>query len=296
MAHPKGSRERAAAFRAATGQPHRVGAGWSRFKERTLRDWVRSAETGGGDALMPVARSDKGKRRVRITRRWQNGCGLPGEVQDCIADKLERIARGLILKGRSDRETQRLAATELQRLSVEAGVKLPKKQLAALCRLNCACVRRFDEMKAARDYSADHKRYSDSHEYRVQRTLTRASMEVLMGDVHRIDLSVADAVQSRDPRIHLAANEAEKTGRKTLRVAIIGWMDGSSHYFWATPVILGPGQGITQLDVARSLHGVVTCPWGGIPREIVIDNGGEYGALAEAVALRRRSRGASLHL
>jgi hypothetical protein len=42
-------------------------------------------------------------------------------VQDGIAAKLEGIARGLILKGRSGHETRRLASTDLQRLSVESG-------------------------------------------------------------------------------------------------------------------------------------------------------------------------------
>jgi len=145
-------------------------------------------------------------------------------------------------------------------------------------------VSRFCEMKAARDYTADHKRYSDNHEFRVHRTLTRIPMEVLMGDVHRVDMNIADAIATRDPRLVMGAKAAEAAGRKTLRIVIIAWMDGSSHYLWATPVILGPGQGITQQDVARSLYAVVSCPWGGIPREILIDNGGEFGALAEAVA------------
>lgn len=49
-------------------------------------------------------------------------------------------------------------------------------------------------------------------------------------------------------------------------------MGGASHYLWTTLVIPGPGQGITQEDVARSLFDVVTCPHDGIPRCIVIDN------------------------
>jgi hypothetical protein len=233
---------------------------------------------------MPVARSDKGKRRVRITRDWQDGCGLSDDVQERIAAKLEGIARGLILKGRSARETRRLASTELQRLSVEAGVKLPKAQLACLCKLTGAWVARFTEMTVARDYVSDRKRYSDNHEMRVHRELTRFPMEVLMGDVHKADLEIAQVLQSSNPAFVMAAREAAQNGRTTIRVAIIAWMDGSSHFMWATPVILGPGQGITQQDVARSLYGVITCKHGGIPRELLIDNGSEFKALAEAVA------------
>ena len=284
LAHPKGSCARAAAFCVAAMQPHKVGTGWQEFSERTLRDWVQAAESGGVAALMPVSRSDKGKRRVRITRRWQDGCGLSDDVQDGIAAKLEGIARGLILKVRSGHEPRRLASTELQRLSVAAGVTLPKAQLAHLCALTGAWVQHFAEMTVARDYLSDHKRYSDNQEARVHRELTRFPMEVLMGDVHKVDLQIAEALKSHDPREWIMAQEAKKNGRETIRVAIIAWMDGSSHFMWATPVILGPGQGITQQDVARSLYSVITCPYGGIPREILIDNGSEYKALAEAVA------------
>ncbi len=285
VAHPKGSHERADAFRVAAGLQHLVGSDWHRFNERTLRDWMQAAEKGGIAALMPAGyRSDKGKLRVLITRRWQDGCGLSEEVQERIAKQIDGIGRGLLLKRRSGRDTRRLASTELQRLSVEAGVTLPKADLAALCKLTDAWVSRFGEMKAARDYISDHKQYSDNHEFRVHRELTRTPMEVLMGDVHRMDLSIADAIATLDPRLVMGAKIAEAAGRKTIRVAIIAWMDGSSHYLWATPVILGPGQGITQQDVARSLYAVITCPWGGIPREILIDNGSEFSALPEAVA------------
>ena len=52
----------------------------------------------------------------------------------------------------------------------------------------------FAEMTAARDYMSDHKRYSDNHEARVHRELTRFPMEVLMGDVHKLDIEIADAL------------------------------------------------------------------------------------------------------
>ncbi len=218
-----------------------------------------------------------------ITRRWQNECGLPDDVQESIAAELERIARGLILGKRSDRDTRRLASTELQRLAVEAGINMPKKKLATLCALTDAWVSRFVEMKAARDFQSDHKHFSDKHEHRILRDLTERPMEVLMGDVHKVDMNIKDAIQSGIPNLVMSAKEAAKTGRLTIRVAIIGWMDGSSHYLWATIVILGAGQGVTQQDVAKSLYDVMTCPWGGIPSEFMIDNGSEYKALAEAV-------------
>jgi hypothetical protein len=280
---PKGSPERAAAFRQAAEALHSFDGGKQTFTVRTLCNWVQMAEDRGPAALIPAVRRDKGKIRERLSRDWGKGCGLPADVQDRIADQLERTARGLILKGRSDREVRRLCSAELERLTREAGADKPLSQLKELCQLNIHWVRRCADMKSVRDYQGDHKRYSDSHEFHVQRHLTRTPMDVLYGDVHNVDMSIAQARQSPVRGIRQAGKRAKKQGLVTIRIAIIGWMDGSSHYLWATVVILGPGQGVTQQDIARSLFDVMSCPHGGIPRVIVIDNGSEYKALPEAV-------------
>lgn len=284
LAAKRGSTERAAAFRAVAAKPHKFGDGWTQFSERTLRDWVKAHEERGPAALVPAARSDRGVTRVRLAREWHRNCGLPEDVQGEIAEQVERIARGLIVKRRSDREVRRLCSIELARLTEEAGANLPKARTQRLCRLSLHWSRRFAEMKPVRDFLGDHKRYSDEHEFRVQRSLTRVPMDVLFGDVHHVDISIADAMRSQFSDLRQAGKHAEEQELVSIRVSIIGWMDGSSHYLWATPVILGPGQGITQQDVARSLFNVVTCPHGGIPREIVIDNGGEFGTIGEAIA------------
>lgn len=284
VAHPKGSHERAEAYRDAAGQQHLVGSHWSRFTERTLRDWVQSVEDGGPAALMPAGhRRDKGRIRAQIARDWHKGCGLPEDVQSSIAKALEKTARGMILKGRSDRNTRVLCQTELARMSREAGVDLPQRVLLDMCRLSSSWVTRWREMKPVHLHDRDHKTYTDRHEFHVRRTLTALPMEVLYGDVHHVDLSIAEAIVSQWKVLRRAAKKAQKDGLLSIRVSLIGWLDGSSHYLWATPVILGPGQGITQQDVTRSLHEVFACPYGGVPRKIVIDNGSEYKALADAV-------------
>jgi hypothetical protein len=108
---------------------------------------------------------------------------------------------------------------------------LRKAQLAHLCALTGAWVQPFaEEMKAPHDFLSDHKRYSDNHEARVLLELTRFPMEVLMGDVHKMDMSVADALKSHDPREWIMAQDTKKNGRETICGAIIAWMDGSSHF------------------------------------------------------------------
>ncbi len=63
-----GSSERAAAIRELAAQPvHQVGGTWLPVAERTLYDWLSAAE-GDVSGLLPASRSDRGQRRVRISR------------------------------------------------------------------------------------------------------------------------------------------------------------------------------------------------------------------------------------
>lgn len=117
----RGSTERAQAFRNVAAQPaHLIGEKWQPVAEWTLRDWVNAAEINVAK-LLPAARKDRGKHRVQITRRWQNGCGLPEEVQVRIAKTLEARARGLFLKACSERKVRNLCSNELQRLTQRPG-------------------------------------------------------------------------------------------------------------------------------------------------------------------------------
>ena len=283
LATTRGSAERAQAFRDVAAHPaHQIGGKWRRLAERTLRDWVSAAETSLA-GFLPAARKDRGKARVRITRRWQKGCGLPDDVQARIEARLEEIARGLLLKGRSDRNAVELCSVELQKLTVAAGVALPKAQMAALCEVSPKWIARFSEMKVAHVHRQDHKHYSDKHEYHLKLGLTERPMEVLMGDVHHVDLTIAQALASDNAALRHAGFSAALAGDRKIKAFLIGWMDGSSGFMWATPVICGPGQAITQQDVALSLYQVLTCEYGGMPAEFRIDNGGEFGFLTESV-------------
>lgn len=81
----------------------------------------------------------------------------------------------------------------LVRLTIDAGVILPKRLLVSMCKLSRRWTQRFTEMKSVRDGLCDHRRYSDEHEFRVHRRLTREPMEVLYGDVHAVDMSIKEA-------------------------------------------------------------------------------------------------------
>ncbi|HRK72092.1 MAG TPA: transposase [Micropepsaceae bacterium] len=225
----------------------------------TLYRWLRSCEAKGVAALLPKKFASVGKRRVTITRAWDKGCGLSEEAQATIAAKLSATARGLIQKGRSEREVVRLCGFELRRLTENAGSPVSGMRLAEICKLNVKFAKRFRNMRIVHAFDQDHKRFTDRHEYHVKRGLTARPMQVLLGDVHTVDLT------------------------SDYKAWFIAWMDGASGYMWVTPVLTRGNQGISQRDVANSLYEVVTCPWGGMPETFLLDNGGEYGFISECV-------------
>ena len=220
LEYPKNTAERAAAFNAVAAQLHKFGNDFQRFKVSTLRSWVTAFEKKGAAALVPQARSDKGKARVFVVKRWDDRVCLPDAVKAKIAAELHRTAAGMIVaRDISDRKIIDACAAELMRLTVEAGAIISKAELIDACKLNSHWVKAFRQYRPVHQFRRDHKAWSDNHQARVQRELEALPMDVLYGDEHYIDVILAAL-------------------KEPIRVHLIGWLDGSSHYLWATLVIL----------------------------------------------------------
>lgn len=264
LALEKGSAERAGTFRQIAAQVHLVRGVPTRLAETTLRDWVRLHERQGPAGLLPKQRSDKGKARVLVTREWDRSIGL-GEIERReIAAKLDEKAAGYVAKKATHRKLIRVCEAQLVELSERAGCALPAGRLRQVCRLNLKWAQRFDKYREVALHDTDHKAFSDRHSARVTRAMEAVPMDVIMGDVHHVDMWIAPLSEP-------------------ITVKIIAWMDAASGYLWATPVLVNNRQGITQSDVAQSLAQVVFCPWGGMPTTFILDNGSEYKWLYDVV-------------
>ncbi len=268
---PKGSAARAAAFRQAAGEQHVIAGRLKRISERTLRTWCDGADAGGVAALMPAGRADKGKPRVQVTRTWSSRCGLPADVQAGIEKQLEGFVRSCLAQGMSGRRAAFVSEAELQRLTRAAGVDLPTAKLKPMCKISAHWIRHFGEMKVVAAFNRDHRSFIEKHDHHVRRGLAARPMDLLIGDVWSVDVTVADAA-ARD-----------RSGMVPISLSLIVWMDGSSGYVWAYPVICGPGQGVTQRDVVKSLWEVLTSPHGGMPENFMIDNGSEFAFLHDCI-------------
>lgn len=264
----KRTAERAEAFRLAAAKMHVLRGKPATVAEKTLREWVLRHETNGSAALLPPQRADKGKARVLVTREWDAGIDLCEADKERIAAEVVKNAKSMIANdGASIREVIRLSEHKLFRLSDVAGSTLAPQKLTALCKLNTKWAPRNDLNSFRMIYlkNKDHKAWQDKAVVRIRRDLHPMPMGLLIGDVHYVDILIAE-------------------GKAPIRARLIAWMDASSLFAFVTPVFLSKAQGIRQEDVAKSLAQVTQCRHGGIAGEYYLDNGSEYSALASAMA------------
>ncbi|HCZ01184.1 MAG TPA: hypothetical protein DHV56_14485 [Rhodobacter sp.] len=254
------------AYRQVAAQPRVIAGAVGYHAENTLRDWVRLYEAKGAAGLMPAQRKDRGEKRVLITREWDGAVDLAEDARAKIAQALNEKARSMIANdGTSNREVIRICERWLVCACLDAGSQLSRAQLGPVCALNQKWAGQFDHYRLLHAKTKDHKAWQDYAVPRIGRALPDRPMDVLIGDVHYVDIAVAE-------------------GKHPVRARLIAWMDAASHFIWVTPVFLGKGQGVRQEDVAESLSQVALCPHGGIPLEYYLDNGAEYAALSAAMA------------
>lgn len=266
LATDKRSTARDVAYRQAAAQPRVIAGAVGYHAENTLRDWVRLYEAKGAAGLMPAQRKDRGEKRVLITREWDGAVDLAEDARAKIAQALNEKARSMIANdGTSNREVIRICERWLVCACLDAGSQLSQAQLGPVCALNQKWAMQFDHYRLLHSKNKDHKAWQDYAVPRIARALPDRPMDVLIGDVHYVDIAVAE-------------------GKHPVRARLIAWMDAASHFIWVTPVFLGKGQGVRQDDVAESLSQVALCPHGGIPLEYYLDNGSEYAALSAAMA------------
>ena len=266
IATVKRSAARDVAYRKAAAAPRVINGKIVYHAVNTLLGWVRAYEAKGAAGLLPAQRRDRGEKRVLVTQAWDRAIDLPDAARAKIAAALNKKARSMIANdGTSDREVIRICEGWLISASRDEGSQLSRAQLAPICALNQKWAAQFGSYRGLHAKTKDHAAYQDGSVPRIARALPLRPMDVLMGDVHYVDIAIAEC-------------------DGPVRVRIIAWVDVSSGFLWVTPIFLGKGQGVTQEDVAESLAQVTMCPHGGIPREYYLDNGSEYAALSEAMA------------
>lgn len=263
----KGTTARGDLIREATARHQDYPGGSRLFSYGAIRDWIALFEQKGLAGLLPSPRMDRGVARVLMTRLWDATIDLADDAKAEIAARITREAQSMAANdGTSEREIVRLCSLHLEKYCTSAGSQLPATKLKGICKLNSKWAARLDlaRFRLVHMRDKDHKTWQDKAVPRIRRKLHDTPMGLLIGDVHYVDMLVAE-------------------DQEPIRVRLIAWLDTSSLFTWVTPVFLSKGKGITQADVAEALSQVAFCPHGGVPLNYYLDNGSEYDALASAM-------------
>lgn len=262
LKHPSGSRQRAEVIRDIAAKVHFEPDGSRRqVTDRTLRTWIKDYENNGYAGLSKAARTDKNVRKVLITRDWDKAIELPIETKEKIAQKIDQYIRSLWagLQPQSGwKEVQREASRKLLRLTIDAKPDMPQGKIRNYCNLSRTAVDRWRQFGAIAVHDMDAKTYFDKQP-RIQRGIkTLLPMQIVMGDVHPIDILY------------------QRGDGSTATAKGIFWMDVATGRITGTVEFFQKGKGVRQEHVIESFVKMASDPRWGAPAELYLDNGGEY--------------------
>ncbi|CAN7588856.1 helix-turn-helix domain-containing protein [Phenylobacterium sp. LjRoot219] len=257
VAHPPGSRARGLAADQAA-RAHRVTA-------RTIYRWLARYERHGLRGLGRSRPSNRGKRRVRISRDFDRAyltTGLPEAGLEKIATQVDQAMKGL-WASRAEQaggaEVRRLAEFILVETCEQRGLELP----ASAMRLSRRRVERFAHYRAVNQRRNDRKAYDDAKP-RIRRNWTGlAPMERVVADVKHLDVIV------------------QRPDGSTAWPKIIAFMDAGTGRVFVHPVLLDRGEGVRQEHVIEAFLAMVADPAWGFPQGLYLDNGAEFAAMAK---------------
>jgi hypothetical protein len=257
LAYPKHSSARGEQLRQLAGCAHLAPDGRRRrVSLDSLYAWVARYEQQGLTALMRRPRRDFGRKRVGITRQWDAACPLPAVVQVRIAEQLAEQVRSLWAAGAPGfRTVAELGSAVLFDLSLAAGWSTVT---LAECQLTRSYVEVFRRYALLAMHDQDARLFFDTRVPRIRRHREGLKpMDIIVGDVHPIDIRLTRA-----------------DGTPVMPRAI-AWLDVATQRLHVTLIQLEKGEGVKQVHVAQAFAAM--CSAWGLPRQLYLDNGAEYG-------------------
>lgn len=250
----KSSRERGAALRdlASKEVTKPNGKAW-KPSVSALAAWIKTLEESDSKALRRKPREEKAPR-VLISRAWDKACPLAIEKKTRIAEHMATHVKSLWANGAPGwRRIDQLASVELmEQCQAEGwqGVSL------AQCLPGRSFVEKFREFSLVALKEKNAKRFFDTQTPRIQRHRNGYKPgDIVIGDVHPMDV-------------------AREIDGRMVHARLISWLDVATYDIFITVVILPPGRGIRQEDIAASFVDMVQA-WG-LPKQLRLDNGKEY--------------------
>ncbi len=255
--HFKYSKARVATVRHICEQgPYTLPSGKVRhFKEEGLSKLVRRYEEEGIQALLRKPRNDADSRRVMVSRVFDKQAPFPNDVKQALGTEVTQFIADLLVGTNATMPmVQKMASAHLVEMCRAKGWA---EATLENCEVGIGQVWKQKSLRKAgmRDMNAGE--FAASMKPRIVRTRKGLRpMEVVMGDVHPVDI-----LQKRE-------DGSEATAR------MVTWMDIATNRVFYTLYLLDKGKGITQAHIAASFVQMVQA-WG-LPTILYLDNGSEY--------------------
>lgn len=257
LAFPAGSRERKAELeRAVRKYGHSL---------RTLQRWIADLEREGGDvgALARRKPCNAGQKRVLVSRRFDRAFTAAGHPAELLPELAARV----------DQLTKAAWASPAQR----AGWKMVRREILTAFKREC---REREITLPASAFYISRRRVQDAEHYRV--------VDVYANDRKRFD---DGKPRGRRDNSKLAPMAQIVMDVKPLDVLLIrpdgspfcprmiGFQDTGTHRIFRHFVFPPKGQDVRQEHVIEAFAAMVAHPEWGLPQQLYMDNGSEFGAM-----------------
>ena len=259
--HPKGSSERKAEIERLH---ETTRLDWTnhvlRLSRATLYKWIQVFEGNGIHGLAQKVRSDKGDKKVILSRAWMNAVPFDDETKSHIAEDIIQFIRGLIVKGTTRKLIRIMAGSELRRVTAAYGFSINDPHVAeATFNIPHEIITAEVRLKAVYRHNFDRKA-SEDNKPRIQRTTAGlAPMEVVVMDVHHINVMVRrDDGSVASPKF-------------------LAFHDVATNRVFGEIVFLNERGGVRNVDVIEAFKRMCQHPAFGLPQTLYCDNGSEYG-------------------
>ncbi|PYF08227.1 hypothetical protein C8J30_11386 [Rhodobacter viridis] len=266
----RGSSARAGEYRRLIGTTRIDWTGTPRhLTKSTLYDWVETFERCGGRhlCLAKKPRNDKGQRRVFVSREWEKAVSFDQATREQVHEDLKQYMRSLIKGGAQRKIALTLTGEKLRQITLAYGVELADRKTWAI---PLDFYREEQRFKAVYRHKTDRKA-SEDNKPRIRRTTANlAPMEVVVMDVHHINVLV------------------QRDNGTTATPKLIAFHDIATNRVFCEIILFEERGGVRNADVIEAFINMCQDPSFGVPGTLYADNGAEYGFaddLADALQL-----------
>lgn len=232
---------------------------YRKLTKSTLYKWIEIYESEGIHGLAQKVRKDKGQKRVFVSKSWSDAVPFDDETKASIERDLKQYVRGLIAGDGQFKQTLVLASEKLKAITSAYGY-LPNDpgKDDEVFRIPQAFVQAEAQFKAVARHRKDRKA-SEDNKPRIRRTTAALQpMEVVVMDVHHLN-------------IHVAREDGTYSTPK-----LIAFHDIATNRVFCELIQFDDRGGVRNSDIITAFVNMCRHPAFGVPEFLYVDNGSEY--------------------